>query len=945
MPPVSRALWRSVDEPAAGSDGHGPHDAHPLEFSPSRRDFMRLAAASLALAGAGCSPPAEEITPYVKSDGEPVPGVPRYFATAMSLGGAAIGVLARSDMGRPTKIEGNPTHPSSLGATDVWAQAAVLELWDPRRSQTVRRGALPMSREAFFSALGARLERLRARGGEGLRVLTRYVDSPTLEAQLRAVRERFPAARRHVWEPLHRDNSVEGARLAFSRVLEPVYRFDRADVVVALDADFLREGPGRVRYARDFASRRRADGRAGAMSRVYTIESRPTLAGAMADHRIALPVAGIERWLAQLDGQLRGAESDDPRVRAAAADLAASAGRALIVAGESLPPGAHALVHALNDALGAPGQTLQYIAPVAAAESCTASLRELAGDMRAGRVDTLLVLGGNPVYDAPADLAFGDALARVPFSAHLALRRDETSAAATWHVPATHFLEHWSDARAHDGTASVVQPLIAPLYGGTSPHALLAAMAGEPEADGHRRVRRTWTLRQAQGEREFENFWRDSLREGVVRGSAAAPVSARPRGVHYSPPAGPAGWSVRFVEDASVRDGEFAANAWLQELPRPDSKLTWDNAALLAPGSAAVLGVRTGDLVEIEAGAARVRAPVWVLPGQAEGAIAIALGYGRGIGVDAYPLRASGSPWEVRDAHVRRSGGRHAFATTQEHARMEGRDPVRRAAIADFEAGDFDLGKEQPEESLYPEWRYEGYRWGMAIDLGACIGCNACTIACQAENNIPTVGKDQVARGREMHWIRVDRYYEGDAAAPRTLFQPVPCMQCENAPCEEVCPVGATVHDSEGINVQVYNRCVGTRFCSNNCPYKVRRFNFLQFADRESESLKAMRNPEVTVRMRGVMEKCNYCLQRITRARIETEREGRRIADGEVVTACQAACPTEAIVFGDLNDPKSRVVAAKRSPLEYALLGELNTRPRTTYLARLFNPNPDIEEG
>ena len=606
-------------------------------------------------------------------------------------------------------------------------------------------------------------------------------------------------------------------------------------------------------------------------------------------------------------------------------------------------------MHRLNAQLGAAGATVAYIEPVAGDVNCGASLRELVTDLDAGRVEALVILGGNPAYDAPADAGFAAALRRASRTLHQGLYEDETAALCAWHVPEAHYLEDWSDARAFDGTASVVQPLITPLHGALSRHEVMALLAGAPERPRDL-VRTQWRGQGAAA--DFDESWRAALREGVIPGTEFRPVAATARRVDFTPPPAVTGaWSVVVRPDPCVRDGAFANNAWLQELPKPHSKLTWDNAAFMSAESAAKAGVKTGDMVEIASGDGRVEAPVWILPDHADGAVTLALGFGRaragrvgnGVGVDAYALRTFAAPWTA-GAAVRKAAGRHAFATTQNHDRMEGREPVR-VVRADEAARGARIPDETPKESLYPPWTYDSYRWGMAIDLNACIGCNACTIACQAENNIPTVGAEQVRRGREMHWIRVDRYYEGPAKDPRTYFQPVPCMQCEDAPCEAVCPVGATVHDSEGINVQVYNRCVGTRFCSNNCPYKVRRFNFLHFAAGPGEPPLEARNPEVTVRMRGVMEKCNYCLQRITRARIETDREGRRIADGEVVTACQAACPTRAITFGDLADPQSAVSAAARSPLRYALLAELNTRPRTTYLARVVNPHPDAQRG
>jgi molybdopterin-containing oxidoreductase family iron-sulfur binding subunit len=644
----------------------------------------------------------------------------------------------------------------------------------------------------------------------------------------------------------------------------------------------------------------------------------------MADHRYAMTPAGIEAWLL----------ARDDRYQAIWRDLKARGGA--ILAGESLSPRAHALVHRLNRELGAP---VAYVDPVDPHPRPHApSIAALVDAMRAGAVEVLVIVEGNPVYDAPADLGFGDALARVPFSVHLSLYDDETSARCAWHLPATHFMEHWSDARAFDGTASIVQPLIAPLYGGVSPHELLALLAGEPRS-GYDLVRETW--------RAVD--WEGSLRSGIVEGTGFPSRTPPSKESSLLKAKEPEGWTLLFVPDANLLDGRFANNAWLQELPRTHTKLTWDNAALLSPASAAKLGVETGERLEIALGARRLVAPAWIEPGHADGCITLPLGHGRAragsvgnrVGFDANTMRTAAAPWHAAGAQVAKAAGRHAFATTQNHSRMEGRDLARTVTLQQGKAF-----FEAPEASLYPDWPGGGYRWGMSIDLNACIGCNACTIACQAENNIPTVGKEQVIAGREMHWIRVDRYYQEDEKAKRpirTLFQPVPCMQCENAPCEYVCPVEASVHDSEGLNVQVYNRCVGTRFCSQNCPYKVRRFNFLEYSKSE-ESLQAQKNPEVTVRMRGVMEKCTYCVQRISRARIEAEKEDRRIRDGEVVTACQAACPTQAIVFGDLNDAKSEVVRAKRSPLQYRLLAELNTRPRTSYAARVLNPNPDLDE-
>ena len=891
---------------------HGALDVPAVKLT--RRDFLKFSAASAALASAGCSPPAETIVPYADQPEGALPGVPSFYASAASFVGAADGLLIESNTGRPTKVAGNPAHPGSLGATSVHGQASVLQLWDPDRSKTPRKHGQPATRSSLEADLAGAVAALC--DGKGLRLLIGSTTSPTLARQLSMLRERYPGAVVHRWDPLSRDAVREGARLAFGRALEPLARLEEAGAVLSLDSRFLDDHPWRLNYARQFARARTP--REGRMLRLYAFESAPSLAGAMADHRYAMPAGDIEHWLA----------GRDARYQTVWKDLKAS--RGLILAGESLSPQAHALVHALNRELAAP---LAYVPP---AEVDAAPVHELVEAIHAGEVRLLAVLEGNPAYDAPADLDFAGALARVPLSVHLSLYDDETSALCTWHVAATHFMEHWSDARAFDGTASIVQPLIAPLYESLSPHELVSLLLG-PGEKGYDIVRATW--------RDID--WEAALRKGVIPGSAFQPVMPAARPVAPADIGRPAGWSIRFVADQSVLDGRFANNGWLQELPRSESKLVWDNAALVSPASARELGIATGELLDIELDGRKLRAPVWVLPGHADGTVTLPLGYGRtragrvgnGAGFDAYAIRYAKSPWAANGARVSKAPGRHELATTQNHARMEGRDLARSIDISAWTANAKIFVSEEPTQSLYPPWPYEGYRWAMSINLNTCIGCNACTIACQAENNIPTVGKEQVIAGREMHWIRVDRYYEDE----KILFQPVPCMHCENAPCEYVCPVEATLHDSEGLNLQVYNRCVGTRFCSQNCPYKVRRFNFLQYSSRE-ETLKAQKNPEVTVRMRGVMEKCTYCLQRITRAHIEAEKQDRRIRDGEVVTACQAACPTEAIVFGDVNDQNSLVHQAKRSPLTYHLLAELNTHPSTSYQGRLLNPNPELQE-
>ncbi len=959
-----------------------PHSAFiPIHAEPDgpqsegRRAFMKWMAASMALAGSACSgPPNETILPYVQMPENLVPGQPQYYATAFTRAGRADGVLVQSQMGRPIKVEGNPRHPSSLGATDVFAQASILQLWDPDRSQNVRQGNALSTWQAFISALDLQRSRFAASHGEGLRILSPALASPTLARQRRALLEKYPRARWHIYDPLQDLDAMQAARLAWKRPAHSLLRLDRAQLVLCLDADIFGDWPGSIRHARDFASRR-LDQNANPAKRLVAIESTPTLTGAMAEQRLALAPREIERslWrLARLLGMpvavLVGPAADSAQrawESALATQLQAMRGRALVVAGPGLSAASRALVHAMNTHLANAGNTVQQIAllDVDLEPDRENDIASLAADMNDMQVHTLFILGGNPVYDAPADLEFASMLDQVEFSVHLGLYRDETARRSAWHVPQAHCYEHWSDARAFDGTASIVQPLIAPLYGGHSTHEVIALLTDGDAGNAHALVRATWRGQAGQkkaqgtaqgGDQDFEAFWQTSLRQGLIADSASAVMTLAAPDLPEPPPLQPAPPLVaRFVGDASCADGAFANNAWLQELPRPLTKLTWDNAALMSEASARALGAVNGDLVELNiANSAQspVTAPVWIQPGHADGVISLPLGYGRssagrvgnGVGFNAYALRTvsalrADAPLALQ---VRKTGRRHLFAQTQRQADMEGREPVRLLAAQDVRRNAHEEEAEKrAATSLYPEIAYRKYKWGMAIDLDACTGCSVCTIACQAENNIPVVGKEEVIRGRAMHWIRVDRYYTPYAAAgahqPRTVFQPVPCMHCEHAPCEEVCPVGATVHDSEGLNVQVYNRCVGTRFCSNNCPYKVRRFNFLQYSNTKEESLKALQNPEVTVRRRGVMEKCTYCLQRITRARLEAEKRGQRIRDGEVVTACQAACPTGAIVFGDLNDPDSQVNRAKASPRNYDLLAELNTRPRTSYLARI----------
>jgi Fe-S-cluster-containing dehydrogenase component len=989
--PRSLLVWKSLeererlDEPALEHDHAADEPPYPWPEmdGPSRRDFLRFMAASLALGGAsGCAyQPAESIVPYVLPPESVVAGKSMFFATAVPIDGFACGVLVKSQMGRPIKIEGNPAHPASLGATDAFGQASILTLYDPDRSQLVTHRGRADTWEHFQSfALDLRQSH-KAKKGAGLRILTQTVASPTLADQIKRVLELFPEAKWHSYEPVTRDAMRAGCRHAFGEDLEPVYHLEKADVILSLDADFLAWGPGRLKDARAFAARREpaGAGAAATMNRLYVIEPTLTLTGAAADHRLADSAEAIAQYATRISALERalGDRPEKDRVHpwvtfpdAVVRDLLAHRGRCLVIAGDSQPPHVHTLAHLTNHALGNVGQTVEFFPRADAGPvDQLASLTELVRDISAGIVDTLIIVGGNPVYDAPADLDFARLLSsdQIKQKIHLGLYDDETAQHCHWHISQAHCLETWSDLRAVDGTATIVQPLIAPLYKGRSAHELFAVLLGQPELSGLEIVRDYWRRQNLPG--DFESTWRGALETGVVAGTRSQPRAVTPREgavenakagrAHVEPNPGP--YEIVFRPDPTLWDGQYANNGWLQELPKPLTKLSWDNAALLSPATAQTLGVENEDVVELRLQGKSVLIPVWILPGQADQSVTVYLGHGRrragrvgtGVGVDVYGLRTSNGLWFSHGLEIVKTSERRRLAAMHHHFSMEGRDLIRGGTLEEYKKDPaFARGLHDAHaDSLIPEpapqaahEHGEGYAWGMAININTCIGCGACVAACQAENNIPIVGREQVLASREMHWLRIDRYFEGeDTANPAVDFQPVPCMHCEKAPCEIVCPVGATTHSAEGLNEMTYNRCVGTRYCSNNCPYKVRRFNFFAYNDDTSPTLKLMRNPDVTVRSRGVMEKCTYCVQRINGARINAEMENRTLGGDEVVTACQAACPTQAMVFGNLNDRNSAVSRAKASPRNYALLAELNTRPRTTYLAKLRNSNPEFE--
>jgi MoCo/4Fe-4S cofactor protein with predicted Tat translocation signal len=1147
---TGRSYWRSLEE-LAGDDEfnrflerefpqQAPRDMAPL----ARRDFLKLMGASLALAGlSGCAfQPQEEIVSQVKDPEDQVPGIPQFYATAMTFGGYGYGLLAESNQGRPTKLEGNPAHPSSLGATNIFGQAEVLSLYDPERANQIRKLGNNASWEDFAGGTSDLVRELRTNGGRGLHILTETVTSPTLANQINNLRRALPGMTWHQYEPVTRDGARLGAQQAFGSPTHVVYRFDRADRVLSLDANFLgEEEPGHLRYARDFVSRRQAraglnnvNGRnigvtqanmAGGMNRLYMVESTPTITGAMADNRLPARASQVHNIGLAIAAKLGVAGATAPKleegeqkfVDAVAADLSASRGRSLVLAGSHQPAEVHVLAHAINNALGNLNATVTGHAPVEANPiNQTRSIEDLARALAADEVRLLLIVGGNPVFNAPADLKFGELLRRVILKqndpavvVHLSEHDDETSAVSTWHLPKTHFLESWGDVRGHDGTISIQQPLIQSLYPDCrSPHDVLAifeaasgagggaqisAASGSSGANGTGGAR--GPLRQGTGAtgstpsggrtsgtvgavagsataplggldsvvggadpataggnavivnpnrsslevvqgywrtqrpaRDFDKQWIRWIHDGVIPGTSAAPRTLAFTGTIPGPRALEGKIEVMFRPDPTIWDGRYANNAWLQELPKHLIKTTWDNAAIMSFAMAERLGVTNDDLVNVRANGRQQQLPVVILPGHPDNAVTVHYGYGRtragkvgdNTGRDVFELRST-KAMSFAEGEIGAAGGRYQVARTSHHNIIDPRKDVgdgksaafvngvherpliQAGTFAQFQAnpaslvleetqkslpvvgpvqtGMIDFKKEHAETgahggpgegdhsegghndahaeagpkkkkgfpSLYPESRDTvlnddeiSYAWGMSIDTTTCIGCNACVMACQAENNVAVTGKDQVLMGRTMHWLRIDTYYHGDVSGPEIYFQPVMCMHCEKAPCEPVCPVVATQHSPEGINEMVYNRCIGTRYCSNNCPYKVRRFNYLQYSDQDTPQIQLLANPDVTVRARGVMEKCTYCMQRVAEARIQSEKEDRLIRDGEIVTACQQACPTNTIIFGDIRNSKSAVSQLKQQPHAFGMLTELNTYPRTTYLAKVSNPNPAL---
>jgi MoCo/4Fe-4S cofactor protein with predicted Tat translocation signal len=1038
--------WRSLEQLADApefrqwAEREFPSGASEMSDPVSRRNFVKIMSASFLLAGlgaTGCRRPVENIYPYAKMPLDYVHGVPQYFATAMPTRRTAIPLVVKSNDGRPTKIEGNPDLPDSNGGTDHLTQAAVLGLYDPDRAMQFKRNGSGEARNTALDALTAISKGLG--DGTGLAFLLEQSSSPSRNRLQKAISEKFPNARWNVYEPVDLSSLPRlAATLAYSAPVEPYYKLDEAGVILSLDCDFIGSEENAFNNIRRFAKGRHLDGKESSMSRLYTVESLFTLTGANSDHRLRVPPSMIVPVLARLalnvlassaiDGQLQAlaapAQAHDGWIVPCAKDLKANPGKSLVMAGYRLPLAAHLLVVAMNEALGAVNHTVEYHQTP---DSKEGTISELAAALNAGQVQTLVILGGNPAYNAPVDLDWAKAQAKAKTVVRLGYYEDETSwndalhAEKQWDLPAAHFLEAWGDARTADGTLVPIQPLIEPLFGGLTDLEVLALIGGLTPSSPYDIVRQTF---QGIGG-DSENNWRKFLHDGFLADSASSKATAQYDAGELTkalgqlkPGSAPTSGKldVVFYRDAKMDDGRYNNNGWLQELPDPITKITWDNAVMISPKTAKELGVFTernaqsqkffNYIVEIKLGSRTVRGPVWVQPGMADDTIGLALGYGRektgrvghGTGFNAYSLRTSEAYYASGAELTNTRNTEYELANAQSHWHMEGRPVVREANLDQFRKQPaFAKGMEAPanHDPLYPNpldvtKQNALHQWGMSIDLNRCVGCSACMIACQSENNIPIVGKEMVGKSREMHWIRLDRYYSGPDEDPQAVTQPMLCQHCESAPCESVCPVNATSHDDEGLNVMTYNRCVGTRYCSNNCPYKVRRFNFFDYnrrplnhlyksplvmeTDGEYELLrwlknpdkgnlpetdwqlaKLVKNPDVSVRMRGVMEKCTLCLQRIEQAKIAAKVKARdtdhvRLSEKEGTvpkTACQQACPAEAIIFGDISDPESSVSKAKEQERTYSVLEFLLTKPRCTYLAKVRNPNqemPDYKE-
>jgi molybdopterin-containing oxidoreductase family iron-sulfur binding subunit len=1027
-PKGGKKYWRSLDELAsspgfeAALEREFPQGA--AEFNGgevSRRHFMKIMGASTALAGiglSGCRRPEMHLVPFTKSAEWSIPGKFLFYTTSMPAARGYVPLIVSTYEGRPTKIEGNPYHPinDGHGGTDLYAQASVLNMYDPDRARRFLEKGKDSDEASFVKAFESLIAGYAGSQGDGIAIMMEDDPSPTRERLRAAVEAKLPKASWCIYEPLGTGQTGAAEYIGFGPGVKLRPILDKADVVLALDSDFLGSAEGTIEGIKGFTKARRIDEPGKKMNRLYAVENRYTVTGGMADHRLRIPVSQVSVFALQLAAEISTATGDATLtaicqtlgkttatanfppgwIDELAKDLVANRGRALVLAGSQQPVAVHLMVAAINSALGALGNTLVGIAEVS---KPAAKIEQLANDIAAKKVSTLIILGGNPVYDAPADLDWAKLQQSVPNVIRVGFHEDETSQLATWNVPRAHYLEYWGDGRSADGTYVAVQPMILPLFGGWSDYDILAKLAGLPKPQGPELVQETFRQMVPGAATDFDAAWNKFLHDGFLEGSS----SATQRTLFFMSAAaqssiaeqtsltalGEGSYEIVFTPDFHTYDGRYNNNGWLQEAPDPITKLTWDNAALISPATAKELGVRNyeaaGDMIEISFDngtnkpGRKIQLPILIAPGHADRSISISLGYGRwstgrvgtGAGYNVYPLRTSAAPYFALTQSVKSTGGRGVLAITQAHFNMEGRAYVREGTLETFAenpsfAKTMGMDDELPRAgnpSLYthpPLTAQE--QWGMAIDLNTCTGCNACVIACQAENNSPIVGKEQVINGREMHWMRLDRYFastEESDPDPEMLFEPLLCQQCENAPCETVCPVNATVHTPDGLNSMAYNRCIGTRYCANNCPYKVRRFNFFDYNQRpitelylgplteksSPDTIKMQKNPNVTVRMRGVMEKCTFCVQRIEEARIATKVKAGasnnvKIPVDAFQSACQQACPNEAIVFGDITEPESKVSKLRASPRGYRLLEYLNTSPRILYLAKLRNPNP-----
>jgi len=963
---TGRSFWRALE---SLSEEHCLDDVLNSEFPSlngtemNRRSLLKAMAASFVLAGlSGCDGQADDdALPYVNAPESLTPGIPKWYATAVTFAGYAQPILGKTLDGRPIKLEGNPDHPASGGVTDVFTQAALLGLYDPDRSQSARHQDKPAPWSSFDRDFAAQRNKFDQNGGAGFRILTGAATSPTLLRQIHAILDRWPSARWHVWEPFDETSHRAASQQVFGRTLDQVLALERAEIIISFDDDLLGPGPYQTFYARSWSDRRRAFQNGNGDSRLFIAEPVPTATGAIAESRLAVAPGRTAILLGALAQALGLDVQRDPSLALheqqwldlIAQALTQKTERAVVTVGAQYPASLHALGILINERLGNFGQTIRFRTPLQAAPTADGSLAALVDDIHAGNVTSLAILETNPVYTAPHDLDFATALKSVELSLHAGLYADETGSACRWHLPIQHDLETWSDALAVDGTPVIMQPLIRPFYDVRSRHTLMAGFLGQSQSERDI-VRATW--REAWKD-QFEDRWTEALRSGVA--DEAPTSSPVPEVVQRNVQLGEIDQtedklSVILKPDPTIWDGRYANNAWLQELPKPVTKITWGNTIQISPNLAGQHQLNVGDEVHLTIGDRSLTGPVWISAGQDDRTIGLNAGYGRrlgghvgiGLGHNAFLIAEIATGLNSRNITLIRTGRHETIATTQKHQEMDGFDFVRsisrdELALLSENGG---AAAEHHQASLYPDQIPDQPSWGMSIDLDTCIGCNACVVACMAENNIPVVGKDLVAQGREMHWLRIDHYYEGDPSAPKSHFQPVPCMHCEQAPCEMGCPVNASVHSSDGLNLQVYNRCIGTRTCSAYCPYKVRRFNWFDFTKNDPEQIRQLRNPDVTVRERGVMEKCTYCVQRISQARISAKTDGRDLKDGDVVTACQQVCPTRAIVFGNVMDPESAVSRRKSDHRNYSLLEEANTRPRTTYSARIESGTDTEEE-